>query len=55
VEPRGKLAGSLHIEGTVRNRGTRGGTVSGDGVLEDLPGSSVKQPVMRNGMSVYEW
>ena len=55
VDRSGRLAGSLHNEGVVRNEGARGGTVSGAGLLEDLPGSTIKQPQMRDGMTVYVW
>jgi hypothetical protein len=55
VESSGRLAGSLHNEGAIHNGGVRGGTASGSGILEDLPGSTVKQPQIRNGMTVYAW
>jgi hypothetical protein len=56
VASEGRLAGSLHIEGLIENRGARGGSVhlSGGEVL-DVEGGRVKQPTMRNGVSVYEW
>ncbi len=55
VAPGGILAGTLHIDGLVRNGGTRGGAVRGSGELGDLPGSSVKRPVTRDGVSYYQW
>lgn len=50
-----RLAGALHIEGLVVNQGERGGPLSGSGEVRDEPGSSVKQPVVRNGTSYYQW
>jgi hypothetical protein len=49
VEPQGTLAGSLDVDGVIRNRGIRGGAVSGAGVVDDLPGATVKRTVVRNG------
>jgi len=47
VQPRGKLAGSLHVSGLIENRGTRGGSVHlSGGEIRDLGGSSVKEPVV---------
>jgi len=50
-----KLAGSLNVSGTLNNYGSRGGTVSGAGTINDLPGSVVKQPTVIHGVSVYTW
>lgn len=55
VEPRGRLAGSLHNDGTIENGGIRGGAVSGSGSLNDLEGSTVKQPVLKDGAHYYTW
>lgn len=41
VEPSGELQGSLHVHGSIRNAGVRGGSVEGDGELIDLPGARV--------------
>jgi hypothetical protein len=51
----GELQGSLHVDGTIENRGSRGGSVTGAGEVRDLPGSRVVQPVVRGGANVYEW
>lgn len=55
VQPRGRLAGSLHNEGRVVVRGVFGGsrTGLGDLVLEDA--GYIKQPVIRDGINYYEW
>lgn len=56
VAPTGRLAGALHIDGLVENRGVRGGPVHPDDAdVQDLDGGSVKQPQMRNGMTYYTW
>ena len=55
VEPQGTLAGSLDVDGVLRNRGIRGGAVSGAGVVDDLPGATVKRTVVRNGTTDIEW
>jgi 7-keto-8-aminopelargonate synthetase-like enzyme len=36
-------------------RGIRGGAVSGAGVVDDLPGATVKRTVVRNGTTDIEW
>ena len=36
-------------------RGIRGGAVSGAGVVDDLPGTTVKRTVVRNGTTDIEW
>lgn len=55
IEKMGKLAGSLHNNGTVIIRGVFGGSQSGDGelVLED--NGYIKQTTTRNGVNFYEW
>jgi hypothetical protein len=56
VGPTGTLAGSLHVSGVIENRGTRGGSVHlVGGEIRDLDGGSVKQPIVRDGTSVYRW
>lgn len=55
AKSRAKLAGTIHNDGLILNQGVRGGRVSGEGTLKDLPGSSVKQPVMRDGAWIYHW
>jgi len=56
VAASGRLAGSLHVEGTIENRGQRGGSehIFGGQVL-DIDGGTVKQPALRNGAKYYEW
>jgi hypothetical protein len=49
-----KLAGSLTNRGLVILRGTFGGSESGAGELR-LEGGRIKQPVIRDGISHYEW
>lgn len=54
VHPGGKLAGSLKVAGLVENRGIRGGEVrSSGGVIHDLEGGSVEQPIRREGVNYY--
>lgn len=55
VEPGGKLAGSLRVDGLVENRGTRGGAVSGTGDVHDVDGGQVKQPRTVDGMQLFDW
>ena len=55
VEPQGTLAGCLDVDGVIRNCGIRGGAVSGAGVVDDLPGTTVKRTVVRNGTTDIEW
>ncbi|UKA73392.1 hypothetical protein [Arthrobacter sp. FW306-06-A] len=56
VEKGGKLAGSLHVAGQVENRGVRGGSVHlAGGEIRDLDTGTVKEPVVKNGMSYYRW
>lgn len=52
----GRLAGSLHVEGLIINRGERGGSVHGNGQVEDEDGGRVRQPTRYiDGGAVYEW
>lgn len=55
VSAHATLQGSIHNAGTVHNRGTRGGSVSGSGEIADLAGSRVVQPVLEGGTWVYRW
>jgi len=55
VHPSGRLAGTLHNDGLVVNRGTRGGAVTGGGHIQDLDGGTERRPVTRNGVQYYEW
>jgi hypothetical protein len=53
VAASGKLAGSLTVDGTVENRGIRGGPTSGAGRVEDIDGGQVKQATVENGVNTY--
>lgn len=56
VGPTGSLAGSLHVDGLVENRGTRGGAVyPADADVRDLDGGTVKRAQMRDGAAYYTW
>jgi cytoskeletal protein CcmA (bactofilin family) len=55
VEAGGRLAGSLSNDGQVFVRGVFGGAYSGEGRLELEGAGYIKQPVIRGGVSVYEW
>lgn len=55
VEDGGRLAGTLSNNGTVIIRGSFGGARSGQGEFRVEGEGVVKQPVIRNGMHVYEW
>lgn len=55
VEPRAKLAGSLHNDGRVVVRGVFGGARSGSGELIFEDQGYEKQPTIRNGIHYYEW
>lgn len=55
VEPSGKLAGTLSNDGLIILRGVFGGAQSGAGELRLEGGGYIKQPVLRNGISYYEW
>lgn len=54
IESGGKLAGSLVNYGTVLVRGVFGGASRGHRVRLEGAGY-IKQPVVRNGVSFYEW
>lgn len=55
VEPRGKLAGTLHNDGRVIVRGVFGGARSGSGDLVFEDQGYEKQPRIENGIRYYEW
>lgn len=56
VAPGGKLAGSLYVEGTIENLGTRGGSTHlAGGEIHDLDGGRVKSPIEKDGMNIYQW
>jgi hypothetical protein len=55
VDAGGKLAGSLHVDGLVENRGIRGGAASGGGEIRDVDGGQVMQPLIVNGVHFYNW
>lgn len=55
LEPRAKLAGSLHNDGRVIVRGVFGGAKSGSGELVFEDGGYEKRPTIRDGMHFYEW
>lgn len=55
TEASGRLAGSLTNHGEVVVRGVFGGSYDGDGEFR-LEGSGyIKEPVVRDGVSYYEW
>ena len=54
VTPSGLLAGTVEVHGRVVNAGTRAGVVSGQGRIEDLPGSRVVKPRVVNGTHYYD-
>lgn len=54
LKPDAVALGSLNVDGTLVNEGTRGRTVNGDGRVDDLPGSTVRQPDAVDGdMEIY--
>jgi hypothetical protein len=55
VEPDGAHQGSVHNDGEYILRGVRGGLYSGSGTYTEAPGSTVKAPTVRDGMTFYEW
>lgn len=55
IEAHGKLAGTLHNNGTVIVRGVFGGSQSGQGELILEENGYIKQPTIKNGISYYEW
>lgn len=55
VEEGGRLSGSLRNEGTFIIRGVFGGMCSGDGEIIIESKGYIKEPVIRNGMTYYQW
>ncbi|WP_454044670.1 hypothetical protein [Cellulosimicrobium sp. Marseille-Q8652] len=56
VAPTGRLAGSLHVDGLIENRGVREGTVyPTDADIRDLDGGTVTQPQTHDGAAYYTW
>lgn len=55
IERRGSHQGSVHNWGEYVLRGTRGGSYEGSGTYTEEPGCVVKQPTIRDGMTIYEW
>lgn len=55
IEPSGRLAGSLTNYGEVVVRGVFGGSYTGDGDMRLEGDGYIKQPVVRDGASYYEW
>lgn len=55
IGPTAVALGTMHVEGELINHGTRGVQVSGGGVIQDLEGSSVRQPdeIWDDGTVVY--
>ncbi|EHR0921399.1 hypothetical protein KS884_004614, partial [Vibrio parahaemolyticus] len=55
IEPSGKLQGTLVNDGTVILKGVFGGQQSGAGdlIIEDQ--GYIKQPVVKDGMTFYQW
>jgi len=55
IEATGRLAGSLTNDGEVVVRGVFGGSYVGDGRLRLEGDGYIKQSVVRDGVSYYEW
>lgn len=55
VEETGKLAGALVNQGTVIVRGVFGGSQIGDGEIILDGNGYIKNPVIKNGISHYDW
>lgn len=55
VDATGRLAGSLTNDGEVVVRGVFGGSYVGDGQLRLEGDGYIKRPVVRDGVSYYEW
>jgi hypothetical protein len=54
--PKATALGTLIVDGTLINEGTRGVNVSGSGTVDDREGSTVRQPnkTLSDGSMVYE-
>lgn len=55
IEPGGKLAGTLTNDGSVILRGVFGGAKFGLGELKIEGQGYIKEPIIRGGVSYYEW
>ncbi|AKA72048.1 hypothetical protein [Clostridium scatologenes] len=55
VEKGGKLAGNLNNNGQLIIRGVFGGAQSGNGKFIIEEGGQIKRPVIKNGISYYQW
>jgi len=55
IEVGGKLAGTLVNNGKVIVRGAFGGAQSGQGELTVEGNGSIKQPIIKDGISYYQW
>lgn len=55
VEEGGKLVGTLINSGQIIVRGVFGGAQSGNGKLLLEGNGQIKQPVIKNGISYYQW
>lgn len=57
VAATGRLQGTLHVDGRLINGGVRGGTVHGNGSIEDVEGGTVKgaDEIWPDGTHVYRW
>jgi len=55
IEETGKLAGTLNNNGKVILRGVFGGARSGNGEFIVEGNGYIKQPVVRDGVSYYQW
>jgi len=55
LAPSSVATGTMHIEGTLVNEGTRGVQVHGSGVVDDREGSTIRQPdeTWEDGTMVY--
>ncbi len=55
VEPAGRLAGSMLNDGTLVIWGVFGGAYQGHGIRTLEGNGHIKQPVIRDGITFYEW
>lgn len=55
VEEGGKLIGTMTNNGMVIVRGIFGGAKAGNGILVVEGNGYIKQPIMKNGISYYQW
>lgn len=55
LAPSSLATGTMHVEGTLVNEGTRGVQVHGPGVVDDREGSTIRQPdeTWEDGTTVY--